>query len=104
MVDRKSMLCVGGPLSGRRYEVAGGVGFTVPVAPLLDLRTIGPAMPDVVKVEFARYREERFHTPQGDVFFWTPIDQTALQTITLLLESYETRRREIGPGRMAATG
>ena len=98
------MLCVGGPLSGQRYEVAGGAGFTVPVAPPLDLRTIGPAMPDVVKVEFARYREERFHTPQGDVSFWTPTDQTPLETITLLLESYESRRREIGPARMVASG
>ena len=44
---------------------------------------------DPVKVEFADYREETFYTPQGDVSFWVPEGQTLLDTITMLLESYE---------------
>jgi hypothetical protein len=45
-----------------------------------------------VSVELTRYRSEVFHTPQGDVSFWTPEGQTPLETITLLLETYEEAR------------
>ncbi len=39
------------------------------------------------------YRAEKFFTPQGDVTFWVPRDQTPLQTITVLLECYERAMR-----------
>jgi hypothetical protein len=91
MTDHKSMLCVGGPRSGVRYAVLHGSGFRVPIRQQttesdpdhVDYR------PNKVKVEFADYREETFHTPQGDVSFWVPNGQTPLETITLLLETYE---------------
>lgn len=93
MSDHKSMLCVGGPRSGQRYAILHGAGFRVPVqqpAPEIDDPTSENYRPNnPVKVEFTDYRAELFHTPQGDVSFWVPAGQTPLETITLLLESYE---------------
>lgn len=92
MTDQKSMLCVGGPRAGQRYAVLYGSGFRVPIKS--DVPQNDPSHPDwqpnkPVKVEFADYREETFHTPQGDTSFWVPQDQTPLETITMLLEAYE---------------
>jgi hypothetical protein len=82
MSDRKSMLCVGGPRAGKRYTILHGSGFVVPVSE--DLQSDRPA-----SIELRSYRAEVFHTPQGDVSFWVPAGQTPLETITLLLETYE---------------
>ncbi|MGH6923623.1 MAG: hypothetical protein ACRED5_07775 [Propylenella sp.] len=92
MADQKSMLCVGGPRAGRRYAVLHGSGFRVPIKS--DVPENDPRSPEwqpnkPVKVEFADYREETFHTPQGDVSFWVPEGQTPLETIKALLETYE---------------
>jgi hypothetical protein len=99
MTEHKSMLCVGGPRGGRRYAILHGVGFTVPVK--LDASANDPSSEDYqpnkpVKVEFTDYRSEVFHTPQGDVSFWVPANQTPLETITLLLEVYEGVERPHG--------
>jgi len=83
----RSMLCVGGPHAGRRVESKPGAGFTVPV--LKRPASTYPMALDPVEVEHFDYRAEVFHTPDGDVWFWAPRDQSALQTITLLLECYE---------------
>lgn len=85
--ERKSYLCVGGPLAGLRYEAAPGSGFAVPV---ITDRTFVNSYNEV-QPEFERheYRRETFHTPQGDVSMWIPAGQTPLQTITMLLETYE---------------
>lgn len=85
MTNRKSMLCVGGPRAGQRYAILHGNGFRVPIT---DPAPIGDTSV-AVEVKWADYRAEPFHTPQGDVEFWVPAGQTPLETITLLLESYE---------------
>jgi hypothetical protein len=94
MTDYVSMLCVGGPLAGRRYDAQPGAGFVTPVR-TSSLAEFDPShyMPNAtVSVVLTHYRAETFHTPQGDVAFWTPEGQTALETITLLLETYEEAR------------
>ena len=96
MADQKSMLCVGGPRAGQRYAVLYGSGFRVPIKP--DVPENDPQSPEwqpnkPVKVEFADYREETFHTPQGDTSFWVPQGQTPLETITMLLEAYEQQHK-----------
>ncbi len=93
MADKKSYLCVGGPLGGRRYEAKIGAGFCVP---RLTETGIGPNptakdyMPNAaVEARFTEYQHEVFHTPQGDVSFWTPKGQTPMETINILLGGYE---------------
>lgn len=90
MTDHKSMLCIGGPRDGQRYAVLHGTGFRVPIAKPV---AVDAPQSDYVEVEFADYRAESFHTPQGDVSFWVPAGQTPLETITMLLQSYEDARR-----------
>lgn len=95
MPDQKSMLCVGGPRGGQRYAVLYGSGFRVPIKS--ETEQNDPHSPEFqpnksVKIEFADYREETFRTPQGDVSFWVPANQTPFETITLLLETYEEAR------------
>jgi hypothetical protein len=96
MADHKSMLCVGGGRAGQRYAALSGSGFRVPIKPYASEND--PNHPDwrpnkPVKIHLADYREETFHTPQGDVSFWVPNGQTQLETITMLLEAYETVHR-----------
>lgn len=97
MPDKKSFLCVGGPLAGRRYEPQSKLGFRVPVRSER-AADADPSSPDYqpnkpVSYEIAEYREETFHTPEGDISFWVPYRQTAGETITLLLETYEQHHR-----------
>jgi hypothetical protein len=89
MPDKKSMLCVGGVRARQRYAVLYGSGFRVPIMEDESAENHNLNPPETVKVEFADYREETFHTPQGDVSFWVPEGQTPLETITMLLEAYE---------------
>lgn len=92
MTERKSMLCIGGPLAGKRFEAKSGAGFSVPVREELPDSTSVDYQPNKsVTVEYFHYREEVFHTPQGDVFFWVLESQTPLETMKLLLESYENK-------------
>jgi hypothetical protein len=97
MNNHKSMLCIGGPRDGQRYAILHGTGFRVPVQqpdPELDDPTSENYRPNKpIKIEFTDYRAELFHTPQGDVSFWVPVGQTPLETITMLLESYEQARK-----------
>lgn len=88
MGSHKSMLCIGGPRAGRRYAILHGTGFRVPIAEQIPVDPAGQEREDV-KIEFADYRAEVFHTPQGEVSFWVPAGQTPLDTITMLLEAYE---------------
>lgn len=85
MTVHKSMLCVGGTRAGERYAILHGTGFRVPVKQ--DKPNKSP------QIEFTDYRAEIFHTPEGDVSFWVPAGQTPLETITLLLETYEQATR-----------
>ena len=86
------MLCIGGPLAGQRHATHKESGFLYPIKE--DIAANDQSHPDwqpnePVAAVVGRYREDRFHTPQGDVSFWVPQDQTPLETITMLLESYE---------------
>lgn len=95
MSENKSMLCVGGPLAGKRRAILYGNGFVVPVLKDADLAaTHLPVDDPKATTDFVRvgYRSEVFRTPDGDVSFWVPEDQTPLETITLLLETYEKAR------------
>ncbi len=90
--DHKSFLCVGGPLAGRRYAPESKTGFTVPARTYTaaDDPASSEFRPNkTIDAELVRYRVEPFHTPQGSVSFWVPERQTPLETITLLLETYE---------------
>ncbi len=92
MAEHKSMLCIGGPLDGKRFAAQSGAGFRVPVR--LETSMADPNSADYqpnaqVPVEITGYKSEVFHTPQGDVSFWVPTRQTPLETITMLLEAYE---------------
>lgn len=95
-MTHKSMLCVGGPLSGRRFEAERGTGFTVPVAK--PETTSDPEAEDYrpnATVEYVNhhYKAETFHTPQGDVEFYSPHTQTPLESITILLDGFEKSSR-----------
>jgi len=98
--EHKSMLCVGGPRAGERFESHHGSGFRVPILRELPdaISTDYRSIKETVEIAFTDYHEQTFHTPQGDVSFWVPIDQTPLETITLLLEAYE---RQLSPRREA---
>lgn len=84
----RSFLCVGGALSGQRKAVHHGTGFSV-------LQFSGASLdkPDregtPAPLVQADYRLEHFNTPEGVVNFWVPAEQTPLQTINLLLKTYE---------------
>lgn len=89
--DLKSMLCVGGPRDGQRMDSQVGSGFVVPTSKPLP-PTLGNLYPTKVEVEFTKYKAEFFNTPQGELSFWVPENQTPLETMTRLLESYEQQR------------
>lgn len=83
-----SYLCVGGPRAGQRFEADRRSGFRVPVTPQLSV-AVGPIPGDKVQVEIMEYRAEGFHTETGDVWFWVPQGQSQLETMKLLLSTYE---------------
>jgi hypothetical protein len=92
---KRSMVCVGGPFSGRRVASKYPSGFLAPVRqpdgpegdPAHELYQ--PNRP--VKATNTRYREEVFHTPQGAIALWTPADQTPFETMSILLEEYSSK-------------
>lgn len=99
MIEPKheAMLCIGGPHDGKRFASHRGAGFRVPVLPdriILDgdSFTRGQLEGLLAEIETVQYRAETFRTPQGDVSFWVPEGQTPLETITLLLETYEAHK------------
>src|SRR5882724_13022762 len=96
-MDMKTCLCVGGPLAGKRYAILHGTGFRVAVR--LDVPENNRHSPDFKPnsqaVAFHQYREEIVHTPEGDVSFWTPVGQTPLDTLKILLGAYE---KSFAPG------
>lgn len=88
-----SHLCVGGPLSGRRYLAKSEHGFTVPLRPEISLKAQPHNAVDGITVETMQYKRDTFHTTDGDISFWVPNDQSPLQTMTILLDSYEKDHR-----------
>lgn len=89
MATKKSWLCVGGPMAGRRYATESNSSFRVAVRSPMPM-VIGPAaMEEPTAVETVVYIVQRFGTQQGHVSFWVPEKQTTLETITLLLDCYE---------------
>lgn len=92
MADQKSMLCVGGPHDGRRMAILHGNGFCVPIMEDTprDVRAEDFQPNARASIRFVDYRAEIFTTPQGEVSFWVPKEQTLLETITRLLTVYES--------------
>ncbi len=86
---KKSLLCVGGPLGGKRFEAERGAGFTVPRQTNLPYPGVDYDEHDVaVAYVNHHYRAEVIHTPQGDIEFWAPVEQTPLESLTILLGAY----------------
>lgn len=87
--EHHSHVCVGGPLAGRRYLAKSEMGFCTAIPPKVRLTPSNKAA-DTVSFTTVNYKRDTFRTADGDVSFWVPNDQTALQTMTLLLDNYET--------------
>lgn len=88
MATKKSWLCVGGPMAGRRYETDSNSSFRVAVRSPMPM-VIRDAIEEPTTVETVVYIAQRFGTQQGHVSFWVPEKQTTLETLTLLLDCYE---------------
>lgn len=93
MVEKtKAYLCVGGPYDGRRYASERDLGFHVPKlvrpmhAPSRLMPTVAPAT-----VENVTYVADRIRcgSPDKEVWFWRPAEQSVQQTMEMLLERYE---------------
>ena len=80
-------------MAGKRYE-AGSNGFRTAVkSTMIKFSSDDNYEAAMEAVEIVEYRFEAFHTPQGDISFWTPTTQTPFQTMVLLLEAYERTLR-----------
>lgn len=85
----KAGFCVGGPAAGQWREVHGNGFVVAKYHP-------GPSPTDIdyrpnatVDVQQIPYRGEVFYTPQGEILFWVPEQQTPLETLQLLVNAYE---------------
>lgn len=79
----ENRLCVGGPYDGRKIAVLNGSRFYAPLPRL----GRGARLPMAAKM--IAYAKQRIRTPDGDVSFFVPEGQSALGTMTMLLEAYE---------------
>lgn len=91
MTVHNSHLCVGGPYSGKRHDAGMNTMFRVlKRRPFL----LDPSpMPSDLETEEVIYRIERIHTVEGEVAFWTPTSQSTIDSIKMLLETYELMSR-----------
>lgn len=83
-----SYLCIGGPRAGQRYDADRRFGFRAAVVPPLSV-AVGPIPGDKIQAQIVEYRAECFHTETEDIWFWVPQGQSQLQTMNLLLGTYE---------------
>lgn len=91
-MSEKNYLCVGGPLSGKRFAILYGNRFHVDIGTLSNYlyQPVGSAKPDYVEIKFACYEKHTFHTEDSQyIHMWIPEGQTGAETMNLLLESYE---------------
>jgi len=93
MIEKtKAYLCIGGPYDGRRYASKDDLGFRVPnlvrspSAFSITNAAIAPAV-----VEYVVYVADRIRcgSPDKEVWFWRPADQSIQATMERLLERYE---------------
>jgi hypothetical protein len=92
MTDVKTMLCVGGPMGGKRYAVQSGNGFRV--STIDRSKFLSPTHPDYAPNAIAHavnqlYHEAVFHTETGTISFWVPDGQKPSETMKLLIDGYE---------------
>lgn len=88
MVKAKSLLCIGGPYSGQRVELVNGDRFYVPAPARAHVE--GNACFGLSRsLNSVAYVEQRVRTPDGEASFFVPEGQSALDTMTMLLEAYE---------------
>jgi hypothetical protein len=88
----KAYLCVGGPYDGRRYASERDLEFRVPkmvrMSPAFSPTNamVAPAM-----IENITYVADRIKcgSPDKEVWFWRPADQSLKATVMMLLERYE---------------
>jgi hypothetical protein len=88
----KSYLCIGGPYDGRRYASKDDLGFRVPKLVRQPMAfspfnaTIAPAT-----IEHVFYVADRVRcgSPEKEVWFWRPSEQSLEGTMKMLLERYE---------------
>lgn len=91
--ETKAYLCIGGPYDGRRYaSVEHDLGFKVP-------KYVRPSMPfsphsavvAPVTIDHVTYVADRIRcgSPDKEVWFWRPGNQSVEDTMKMLLERYE---------------
>lgn len=90
--EHHSHVCVGGPLAGKRYLAKSERGFRAAVRPKTTLTV--PLSDKITTIATVDYKRDSFHTTDGDISFWVPNDQTPLQTMTILLDNYETCHKD----------
>ena len=90
MKNLETMLCIGGPLAGQRKEILYGSSFWVAQLeqPLPNLAALYLSPDAPVAVEHIRYQRKTVSTPEGNISFWAPEGVTALESLTLILETY----------------
>lgn len=85
-------ICVGGPLSGKRYTIMYGRRFHIALRPkvdLPDLINMAQYSDDPVETKYIEYEEQYFCHTSGRVIFWAPVGQSPTESLRLLLETYE---------------
>jgi hypothetical protein len=80
---KKSYLCVGGPKAGEHVAAEGSFKVAVPKH---RYQVYDSTIDTVI------YHEQEFQTKEETFTVWVPSNQTAQQTIELLLETYEIYR------------
>ena len=88
----RAYLCIGGPYDGRRYAGTDDMGFRVPKlvrslhAPTQFNAVLAPA-----SVQYVAYVADRIRSgsPDKEVWFWRPVEQSGEDTMKMLLERYE---------------
>ncbi len=94
MTTTLSLLCVGGPRGGQRV-VASEYGFKAPSHKTRISVVDYPfkAGDALAEVEYTVYKADQISTPQGMISFWIPINQTPMETMTLLMDAYEYKKK-----------
>lgn len=93
MTVSTSHLCIGGPRAGQRMAVRGET-FKVVVPHRLRLHPYDCKPPDEPSIATVEYRIQQLALDQDNhVRFWAPSTQSPMETMRLLLETYEQHHK-----------
>src|SRR5262245_60979933 len=91
---KRTFVCVGGPLAGKRYE-AEKDWFSTPMKQPGETWKQSPMEVNSNSVvSIVVYQETTFYTPDGGLTFWTPTGQTHMQSMEMLLDTYQQANQE----------